>query len=133
MNCTETNKDVIFLQLLALAVALCVALAYAEPEPEAWGGHEGYDGGYRRVGIFRGGFYDKFGGGYYVRKKRSADPEPVAKPAAEPGPCCFGGSRRFVYGGGFGGSRGGISRSFRGIRGGFKGKYYGRKKRSSYP
>ena len=106
-----------------------MALAHAEPEPEAWGGYEGNDGGYRRVGVFRGGF----GGGYNGRKKRSADPEPVAEPAAEPEPCCFGGSRRLVYGGGFSGSRRGISRSFGGIRGGFKGKYYGRKKRSAYP
>ena len=82
------------MQLLALAVALCVALAYAESELKVLGGYELNDGGYRRVGVIRTGFGGKFGGGYYGREKRSADPEPVAKPAAEPEPCCFGGSRR---------------------------------------
>ena len=113
------------MQLLALAVAICVALAYAEPE--AWGGDGEYDGGYRRVGVLRGGFGGKFGSEYYGRKKRSGDPEPIAKPeaepeaqpaaepaaeaaaepAAEPAPCCFGGSRRGTFSRGSGAIRGG--------------------------
>ena len=103
------------MQFLALAVALCVALAYAEPDPEAWGGYGGYGGGYRSVGVYRDGFRRGFGGKYYGRKKRSADPEPVAEPAAELGLDSLDGFRRY-YGG-----RGGYRNGFSGHRGGFGG------------
>ena len=114
----------IFFFFQLVAVLGFVALAYAEPEPEAWGGNRygGYGGygGYRGFGGYRGGSRG-FGGVYFGRKKRSADPEPVAEPAAEPE--AWGGYRYGGYGG-YGGYRG--FGGYRGYSRGFGGVYYGR-------
>ena len=97
----------------------------AEPEAAAWYGFRPYSGN-RQRGVYSGRFggyrrsRSDLNGGYIVRKKRSADPEPVADADPEPEAEPFG-FRRY-------GRRGG----YRGF-GGFRNTYYGRKKRSADP
>ena len=118
-------------------MALAYAKPAAEPEPccdgpeHRYGGYGVGYGGYRR-GYGGHRIVSVYPGGYYGRKKRSADPEPVAKPAADPEPCCDGPEHRY---GGYGVGYGGYRRGYGGHRivSVYPGGYYGRKKRSADP
>merc|ERR1712112_47553 len=120
---------------LIVAVLISVAVAVAEPEPNAdpwltysaYGGHGGYGLLYRGYGGYGGyGLYTGYGGyGIWGKKKRSAEPEPVADP--EPW-VTYG-----RYGLGHGGYRVGYGGLYGGYGRGLYGGVYGKKKRSAEP